>query len=153
MKINLIYFGKASQSAAREEEAYLKRVRAWCPLEVVELKPSKLNDRQSGLAQEAKRYRTKFPDEPPLIILDEQGKCQSSVEFASQLSNWMQMGKPQFNFLVGSAYGVHPELKKQAIFKLSLSPMTLTHDHARIILIEQIYRALAIQRNHPYHHA
>lgn len=152
MKINLVYFGKASSSAAIEEANYFKRIKAWCPIEVIELKPSKSKDPKSGLAEEVKRYDQKFSEDIPLVILAEEGKVLDSVQFSSKLETWMLTGKAQINFLVGSSYGIHPELKQRALFKWSLTPLTLTHDHARILVIEQLYRGLCIQRNHPYHH-
>lgn len=152
MKINLVYFGKASSSAATEEANYFKRIRSWNSIEIVELKPSKNKDSKSGLLEEVKRYDQRFSPDIPLVILAEEGKVLDSVKFSHQLQTFMDMGKGQINFLVGSSYGIHESLKARSIFKWSLTPLTLTHDHARILVIEQIYRALCIQKNHPYHH-
>lgn len=152
MKINLIYFGKASSSAVIEEANYFKRIRSWNPIDIVELKPSKSKDSKSGLLEEVKRYEQRFASDIPLIIIAEEGKVLDSVKFSEKLQSFMDMGKAQVNFLVGSSYGIHDSLKAKALFKWSLTPLTLTHDHARILLIEQIYRALCIQKNHPYHH-
>ncbi len=151
MRINLIYFGKASQFAAQEELKYIKRIKAWISLSVIELKPSKSKDSLVGLREEMKQYLGKYP-EIPLIIMAEEGTVLSSLGISEKMAKWSENGLSEVNFLVGSSYGIHPELKSQAHFVWSLTPLTLTHDHARVILCEQVYRALCIQKNHPYHH-
>ena len=83
------------------------------------------------------------------MVLSEEGKLFDTL----QLARWMEprLSKPLI-FLIGSAYGLDPSLKANADLLLSLSPLTFTHDHARVLLAEQVYRCLMVHKGHPYHH-
>lgn len=152
MKWVLAVFGKAGSAfIADEVEKYVKRLRGSAmPLEIVELKESKLDDRVQSLAQEALLFNKKFPrNEYKRVILSEEGKLMDTVKLADTL-------QARFSgnvvFLIGSAYGIDENLKKSADLLLSLSPLTFTHDHARVIMVEQLYRVQMVMQNHPYHH-
>ncbi|MCQ2063868.1 MAG: 23S rRNA (pseudouridine(1915)-N(3))-methyltransferase RlmH [Fibrobacter sp.] len=152
MKWVLAVFGKAgSPFIADEVEKYVKRLRGSAkPLEVVELKESKLDDRVQSLAQEAALFEKKFPrNEYKRVILSEEGKLMDTVKLADTLQTRF-LGN--IVFLIGSAYGIDENLKKTADLLLSLSPLTFTHDHARVITVEQLYRVQMVMQNHPYHH-
>jgi len=152
MKWVLAVFGKAgSPFIADEVEKYVKRLRGSAiPLEVVELKESKLDDRIQSLAQEAALFEKKFPkNEFKRIVLSEEGKLMDTVKLSDTLRDRFP---GNVVFLIGSAYGIDENLKKSADMLLSLSPLTFTHDHARIIMVEQLYRAQMVMQNHPYHH-
>ena len=114
------------------------------------MKQSKREDQAKSLAEEAAEFSKRFPKENyQWIIMAEEGKLMNTV----QLANWI---KPRLTsncvFLIGSAYGISAEIKKQENLLLSLSPLTFTHDHARVILTEQLYRCLMVIAGHPYHH-
>ena len=152
MKWVLAVFGKAgSPFVADEVDKYVKRLRAGAiPLEVVELKESKLDDRLQSLAQEAALFEKKFPKgEFKRVILSEEGKLMGTVKLSDTLRDRFP---GNVVFLIGSAYGIDENLKKSADMLLSLSPLTFTHDHARIITAEQLYRVQMVMQNHPYHH-
>ena len=83
-----------------------------------------------------------------IICLSEEGKFLSSTEFTSLLLNFQNR---KINFLIGDADGIPPDIKDKSHFLLSLSPLTFPHELARLILIEQIYRAMSISNNSPYH--
>ncbi len=87
-----------------------------------------------------------------LVVLDMTGKEMSSEELARFLKKRQEMGISSFCFLVGGAYGVTEEIKRRADLILSLSKMTFTHEMARLILAEQLYRAASINAGSPYHH-
>lgn len=151
MKWVLAVFGKAgSPFIADEVEKYVKRLRGSAkPLEVVELKESKLDDRVQSLAQEAALFEKKFPrNEYKRVILSEEGKLMDTVKLDTLLARF----PGNIVFLIGSAYGIDENLKKTADLLLSLSPLTFTHDHARVITVEQLYRVQMVMQNHPYHH-
>jgi 23S rRNA (pseudouridine1915-N3)-methyltransferase len=152
MKLVLAVFGKPGSPLIKDEvEKYTKRLRSSSvQVEVVEMKQSKREDQAKSLAEEAAEFSKRFPKENyQWIIMAEEGKLMNTV----QLANWI---KPRLTsncvFLIGSAYGISAEIKKQANLLLSLSPLTFTHDHARVILTEQLYRCLMVIAGHPYHH-
>ena len=152
MKLVLAVFGKPGSPFIKDEvEKYTKRLRSSSvQVEVVEMKQSKREDQAKSLAEEAAEFSKRFPKENyQWIIMAEEGKLMNTV----QLANWI---KPRLTsncvFLIGSAYGISAEIKKQANLLLSLSPLTFTHDHARVILTEHLYRCLMVIAGHPYHH-
>ena len=87
-----------------------------------------------------------------LILLDENGKQYSSVEFSNYLQKKMNSGMKQLVFLIGGPYGFIEEIYKKASGKISLSKMTFSHQMVRLFIVEQLYRAFTILRNEPYHH-
>jgi 23S rRNA (pseudouridine1915-N3)-methyltransferase len=152
MKLVIAVFGKPGSPFVKEEvEKYSKRLRSSSvQIEVVELKQSRREDQAKSLSEEAAEFSRRFPRENfQWIVLAEEGKLMNTVA----LSVWI---RPRLAsncvFLIGSAYGIAPEIKKQANLLLSLSPLTFTHDHARVILTEQLYRCLMVIAGHPYHH-
>ena len=152
MKSALAVFGKAGSPFIADEVAkYVKRLRGGVyPLEVVELKESKIDDRVQALAQEAALFDKKFPkSEYKRVILSEEGKLMATVNLSDTLRDRFP---GNIVFLIGSAYGIDENLKKTADLLLSLSPLTFTHDHARVLFAEQLYRVQMVMQNHPYHH-
>jgi 23S rRNA (pseudouridine1915-N3)-methyltransferase len=139
VKLTLIAVGKLRDAWAAEGCAeFEKRVRGKLPLEIRELK-----ERDDILA--------KVPPRHALWALDVQGKQLSSEELAAQLGGMMRSGAQGVAFAIGGADGLKPEVLQRADFKLSLGRMTLPHRLARLILLEQLYRALSIVRGEPYH--
>lgn len=118
---------------------------------MIELKESKEKDKEKHLELEAKLFREKAKDFK-WIVLAEEGKVLSSVGLANQMESWLEKERKDIAFLIGSSYGISEALKKESIFKYSLTPLTLTHDHARLIIVEQLYRSQCIIEKHPYHH-
>jgi 23S rRNA (pseudouridine1915-N3)-methyltransferase len=133
--------------------AYAKRMPPGTALELIEVKPEA---RTSGktvaqmLAAEAQRIRAALPKGGRVIALDERGKDMSTTGLAVQFEAWMQERGPLV-FLIGGADGLDADLKKTAAMQLRLSGMTLPHGLARVLLAEQLYRALSIIGGHPYH--
>ena len=114
------------------------------------LNSAKLDDRAQSLAQEATLFDKKFPkSEYRRVILSEEGKLMDTVKLSDTLRDRFS---GNIVFLIGSAYGIDENLKKSADLLLSLSPLTFTHDHARVIMAEQLYRVQMVMQNHPYHH-
>jgi 23S rRNA (pseudouridine1915-N3)-methyltransferase len=149
-KLRLYCFGKAPKWLKQQEDDYKKRVKRWA-FEVIELKESKEKDKEKHLELEAKLFREKAKDFY-WIVMAEEGQVLSSVGLAGQMEKWLENERKDIAFLIGSSYGIAEKLKNESIFKYSLTPLTLTHDHARLILVEQFYRAQCIIEKHPYHH-
>ncbi len=153
MKLTLAVFGKPGSPFVRDEvEKYVKRLRSSAvQVEIVEMRECKKDDVAKCLAEEAAEFSKRFPKESHRwIVLAEEGKLLNTV----QLAEWI---RPRLAsncvFLIGSAYGISAEIKSRADLLLSLSPLTFTHDHARVIAAEQLYRTLMVIAGHPYHHA
>lgn len=88
-----------------------------------------------------------------VILLDENGRSLSSVDFASDIQKLMNSGRKNIFFVIGGPYGFSKKVYERANDKISLSPMTFSHQIVRLIFLEQLYRAFTILNNEPYHHA
>ena len=120
---------------------------------VKEIKPEKRGagvNAAQGIAAEEKRILEALPPDAFIVALDERGKAPTSVELAAYLQAWRQDGR-HVCFLIGGADGMTDALKKRAGLLLRLSSLTLPHDMVRVLLTEQLYRAVSILHNHPYH--
>ena len=145
MKLWVIAVGhKMPVWAETATQDYLKRMPAACAIQIKELKPD------ISPAKEAIKIREALPKGVHIIALDERGKDLSTQDLANQLSTWRQDGK-DIALLIGGADGLDAELKKEAASMIRLSSMTLPHAMARVLLVEQLYRAWTILQGHPYH--
>lgn len=157
-EITLIAMGKLKESfylsAASE---YIKRLGGYCRFRLLELPEAKLPDDPSpgdiaaGLEKEADAILSKIPKGAWLCIFTPEGKELSSEEFAQRLRTVKNSGKSSACFLIGSSFGIAPRIKAQADFRLSMGRMTYPHHLARIMVLEQLYRAEAIQAGSKYH--
>jgi len=148
---------KAPDWVAAGFEDYARRMPREARIELTEIKPApRSRQAQSGaataqiLASEKSRILAAVPTDSVKIALDERGKSLSTAELARKLAEWMQSGR-DVSFMVGSADGLDQGLKKDADLLLSLSAMTLPHAMVRVMLAEQLYRAMSLNQNHPYH--
>lgn len=156
--ITLITMGKLKEkfyiSAAAE---YAKRLGAYCRFTILELPECKLPENPSpadisaGLEKEADVIFTKIPKGAWFCVFTPEGKELSSESFAEKLKDVKLSGKSSACFLIGSSFGMAPRVKAAADFKLSMGPMTFPHHLARIMVLEQLYRAEAIQAGSKYH--
>jgi len=153
MKILLFFVGKTNEAYLKEGvEIYLKRIPFYVPIEVKVFQPSALKDRSKAMEEEGKALNSKLLPGDVIVVLDENGKEITSRQFAGQFTKWMNQGVGRIVFITGGAFGTTEELRKKAGLVLSFSRFTLTHQMVRLILVEQIYRALTIIRNEGYHH-
>ncbi len=132
---------------------YAKRMPREARVELLEIKPEKRVGGKTAIQmQEAERTRIQsaFPENATLIMLDERGVEWSTLELAGQMKNWLRDGQ-DVAFVIGGADGLHPDLRKQANTLWSLSRLTLPHGMVRVLLAEQLYRAMTVIQNHPYH--
>ncbi|MEG2000373.1 MAG: 23S rRNA (pseudouridine(1915)-N(3))-methyltransferase RlmH [Evtepia sp.] len=136
---------------------YLKRLTPLCKLNLSELPEVRLPDRPSpaqidaALLREAESIFAKLPKNAQLIALCIEGTTQSSNALAEQILKWTVDGTSQLVFVIGGSYGLHPSIKAEAALRLSMSPMTFPHHLARVMLLEQIYRAFQINAGSRYH--
>ena len=156
--ITLICMGKLKEkfyiTAAAE---YEKRLKGYCSFQLLELPEVRLPDTPSpaeiaaGLEKEAEMILSKLPKNCWFCTLTPEGKLMSSEALAEKLKDVKRSGKSSACFLIGSSFGMAPRLKQMADCKLSMSPMTFPHHLARIMVLEQLYRAEAIQAGSKYH--
>ena len=155
MKLSLFCIGKLSAPWLQEGvNDYLRRIGRYLPLQSEELKECKFGkkaDPQKIIGQEGTQLLARVPQGAYTVALDEQGKPFTSEQLADFFGRHMLDGTPELTFLIGGPYGLSPEVKRKAQLEMSLSRMTLTHQMARLILLEQIYRGMTILRNEPYH--
>ncbi|MGN1071317.1 MAG: 23S rRNA (pseudouridine(1915)-N(3))-methyltransferase RlmH [Bradymonadia bacterium] len=140
----------APYRAAADE--YLGRIRHYLPFQEVEFKSdpsSKLSAVQIQQKESAQILGAIAPS-TYLCVLDERGKLFSSVEFAKHLGK-LQSQALDMAFAIGGAYGHHETLRQRASLVFALSPLTFPHELARVLVYEQIYRAMTILKNEPYH--
>ena len=157
-EITLIAMGKLKEkfylSAAEE---YAKRLKGFCSFQLIELPEYRLPESPSpseiaaGLEKEADAILGKIPKGAWFCVLTPEGKMISSESLADKLSEVKNSGKSSACFLIGSSFGMAPKIKERADFKLSMSPMTFPHHLARIMVLEQLYRAESIQAGSKYH--
>jgi 23S rRNA (pseudouridine1915-N3)-methyltransferase len=154
MKITVVAVGTRMPSWVNEAfREYAKRMPAKAALELIEIKPEARTSGKTAaqmLAAEALRIGAALPKGARVIALDERGKDLSTCGLAVQIEAWMQEKGP-LAFLIGGADGLDAGLKKCAAMQLRLSGLTLPHGLARVLLAEQLYRALSIIGGHPYH--
>ena len=131
---------------------YLKRMPRELPLSVSEIKPEPRGSktREQLLAAEKARIREALPGSCRIVVLDEKGDDLTTLKLAKRLEAWMQDGR-DVALLIGGADGLDEEFKQRADDKLRLSSLTLPHGLARLLLCEQLYRAVSVLKNHPYH--
>jgi 23S rRNA (pseudouridine1915-N3)-methyltransferase len=145
MKLRIIWIGKTKERYAAEGvQKYLKRLKPLAQVEIVEIKEQKSGGMEDRLMKEGERL---LKQTSSYVLLDERGKGLSSVEFADSLRD-----RAQTDFVLGGPYGVSDDVRNSASETLALSKMTLTHEMARVLLVEQLYRAMTIMKGGSYHH-
>lgn len=157
-KVSIICVGKLKEKFyAGAAAEYTKRLGRFCKLEIVELAEERLPEDPSpaqigaALAKEADAIRGKLPSSAYVIAMCVEGKTRSSEELAQLMADSAGRGESHLVFLIGGSFGLHPSVKELAAVKLSMSPMTFPHHLARVMLLEQIYRAYQINAGSKYH--
>ena len=158
LSVHLICVGKLKEKFYREAvEEYTKRLSAYCKLNLVELPEVKLpqnpsqGEIQAALDKEGAAIRAKIPQNASVIAMCVEGKTRSSEELAALVRTWEQNAAKHLVFVIGGSYGLHPSIKEEAWVRLSMSPMTFPHHLARVMVLEQIYRAFKINEGSSYH--
>ena len=157
-KVTVLCVGKLKEKFYIDAAAeYAKRLSRFCKLELVELPEERLPEDPSpaqieaALWKEAAAIRAKLPAGAALIALCVEGELRSSEALARQMAAWAGQGVSQLVFLIGGSFGLHPSIKGSAKLRLSMSPMTFPHHLARVMVLEQIYRAYQINAGTRYH--
>jgi len=154
VKFEIVAVGKMRNDSFRNlTDDYMGRLVHYLPAEEIEVRESRLTSQnlQKGLIEEAEWMRSASSEGTIEVALDERGKQLTSREFAQWVNEWMISGTRYVSFYIGSANGLDPTFRGQCQRRLSLAKMTLPHEMARMMLAEQLYRAMSIIRGEPYH--
>ena len=155
MKIKIIALGKIKEKFLKDGiDEFLKRLTPYSTIEIIELTPIEIRDTnltQKVLEQEGVKILENIKPNSYVITLEILGKQLTSEDFAQKINEISFSGISELVFIIGSSYGIASCVSQRADFKLSISKMTFLHQFARLILIEQIYRAFKILKNETYH--
>lgn len=158
LSVYLICVGKLKEQFYKDACAeYVKRLSPYCKLTVVEIPEVKLSkdptlgEIANALAKEGEAIRAKIPPNSRVAALCVEGRMRSSEELAHMFPAVGNSPDKHLVFLIGGSYGLHPSIKAEASTQLSMSPMTFPHHLARVMLLEQIYRAYQINGGTRYH--
>lgn len=156
MKILLLVVGKTDEKYLMEGFAkYQKRLKHYIGFnyeEIPDVKNRKSLSESEQKKMEAELILSKLKAGDKLVLLDDKGKDYHSIDFAKHLQQQMNSGIKRLVFVVGGPYGFDESIYEKSQGKLSLSKMTFSHQMIRLFFIEQVYRAMTILRNEPYHH-
>jgi 23S rRNA (pseudouridine1915-N3)-methyltransferase len=152
MKICVVWAGRTRDAHMRAlVEEYAKRSRRFFPLDVLEVRSSsRERDPEVARREEGKKMLATFPQRGYVNALDPGGLSMTTAEFAAWLARGRDGGARALVFAVGGEHGLHRDVLKRADMRMALTPMTLPHEMARLLLMEQIYRAGALLAGHPY---
>ena len=157
-KVTVICVGRLKEKFYADACAeYMKRLARHCKAELIELREQRLGDAPSeaeiaaALSKEADAIEEKLPRSGALIALCVEGRELSSVQLSETVARYAAQGVSQLTFLIGGSFGLSERVKARADLRLSMSPMTFPHHLARVMLLEQIYRAYQIQSGTRYH--
>ena len=155
MKIKIIAPGKIKERFLKEGiDEFLKRLTPYASVEITELAAIEIKDPNltaKVLDEEAEKILAHIKQHSYVITLEIGGKMLSSEEFAEKINTLSNEGTGEIVFVIGSSCGISPKVSARANFKLSMAKMTFLHQFARLILVEQIYRAFKIIKGETYH--
>lgn len=148
MKLHFIWVGKTKKQSWRAlQEEYLKRLSHFIKFEITEIKDKAKHE---TIEIEGNRILQKVNQSSFVCLLDVKGKSLGSRKLAAEVEKWQLRGLKEVTMIIGGAEGVSSAVVERADFSLSLSLLTFTHEMARVVLIEQIYRAYTIIKGYPY---
>jgi 23S rRNA (pseudouridine1915-N3)-methyltransferase len=160
MRVVVAAVGRLKQGPERElAERYRKRAAqagrsaGLSAVDVIEIKESRAADTARRMVEESIAIANVIPEHAVTVILDARGESISSAAFAGRLQEWRQQNKPAVVFIIGAADGLAPSLREKASLAIAFGTATWPHQLVRVMLLEQLYRAVTILSGHPYHRA
>ncbi|HEY0320395.1 MAG TPA: 23S rRNA (pseudouridine(1915)-N(3))-methyltransferase RlmH [Pyrinomonadaceae bacterium] len=152
MRLRFIWVGKTRNEHLRALcEEYLKRLKRFTRCEVVEVRESAAQAKDAGIEDEGRRILGGLHSDGLVVLLDMSGREWTSPDLAAQIEKWQSVGSvKEVAFVIGGHWGVSQEVMERAGVCWSLSRLTLTHEMARVLLVEQVYRAYTIMHGLPY---
>jgi 23S rRNA (pseudouridine1915-N3)-methyltransferase len=160
MRILIAAVGRLKQGPERElAERYRKRAADFGrkvglqAFDVIEIRESRADNVERRMLEESIAIANVIPERAVTVILDERGATMNSAAFAGRLQDWQAGDRPALAFIIGGADGLAPSLRDKADLAFAFGPLTWPHQLVRIMLLEQLYRAVTILGGHPYHRA
>lgn len=151
MKLRVVWTGKTKDTHLRAlAEGYFKRLSHFVRCEITEIRESAKAENKVGIDKDSKRISDALQSATVVILLDPEGSEWSSQQLAAELQHWQNNGIKELAFVVGGPLGVSRQLIEQVDKRWSLTRLTLTHEMARVVLLEQLYRAYTIMHGLPY---
>lgn len=152
MRLRFIWVGKTRNEHLRAlVEEYLKRLKRFARCELLEVRESAQQAKEAGIEEEGRRILGGLHPDALFVLLDVEGREYSSPDLAAQIEKWQTGGSvKEVAFVIGGHWGVSREVRERATVRWSLSRLTLTHEMARVLLVEQVYRAYTIMHGLPY---
>ncbi|MFL5814321.1 MAG: 23S rRNA (pseudouridine(1915)-N(3))-methyltransferase RlmH [Bdellovibrionia bacterium] len=161
MRLSIVCFGKVKTPGLRQAaDYYLQLANGWLTVREIELKPIAVPDKSPATRKQIQekegqilleKLESELSPRGIFFILDEGGKALSTQEWAQRVRQWESESIPEIALCVGSSLGFSQAVRSKARGILSLGPQTLPHELARVVLLEQVYRAWGVVRGHPYH--
>lgn len=158
LKIDVIAIGKLKEDYLRKAcDEYIKRLGAFCRISVIELPESRMPQNPSQaeiedcIEKEGEFILSKIPPQSHVIAMCIEGELLSSPQLAQKIDRAASAGASHISFIIGGSWGLSPRVKKAAALRLSMSPMTFPHQLARVMVLEQLYRAMSINNHTKYH--
>ena len=162
MKIIIAAFGKLKTPGIRDAtDYYLRNLGAWADVEELELKAAHVSDKSAATRVKIQKFeeellfeklQKKISPRGAIILLDEKGKAEPTQNWAKQIEKLQNEGVSEIVFCIGGSLGFSAEARKNARAVFSFGPQTLSHEIARLVLAEQLYRSFSVLNGHPYHH-
>jgi len=152
MRLHFVWIGKTKDRRYASLTAdYLERIGRFAPVELSEIRETGGDDAEQVIRREGVRLQAAVERDDVVVVLDDKGTAMTSGELARFIKGRQQNGAKRLGVVIGGYAGIDESLRGRADLLLSLSRFTLTHELARVVLTEQIYRAFAILAGHPYH--
>ena len=151
MRLRVIWTGKTRDANLKALiDGYLQRLSHFAKCEISEFRESPASQKQTGIDKDSRRISDGLRQGSLTVLLDPEGREWTSEQFADELTHWRDNGTKEVTFIIGGPNGVSEELSKRVDTRWSLSRLTLTHEMARVLLLEQLYRAYTIIHGLPY---
>ena len=151
MRLRIVWTGKTRDAHLRAlSDEYLKRLSRFVKCDIAEFGESRSGDKKADIDKDSKRITDGLHEGAINVLLDPQGTEWTSEQLAGEVQRWQDNGTKEVTFVVGGPNGVSKELSARANKRWSLSRLTLTHEMARVVLLEQLYRAYTIIHGLPY---
>jgi 23S rRNA (pseudouridine1915-N3)-methyltransferase len=151
MDIKIIAVGKLKSYFQEALNDYTKRIKSFCNLKIIEVKETNTDDIEKNIRDEANAIKNHLNNNDYLITLEIEGQLLDSVFFANKIQEHYLYSDRPIVFIIGGSNGIAPELRQRANEKISFGKFTYPHQLMRVILVEQIYRAIMINNNSKYH--
>lgn len=151
MKLRVVWIGKTrSRELSALIDDFLERLRRFVPAEITEIRDPRTGNDKRQLAAEEERLLAALDSDDRVVVLDAGGQAWSSQQLAQFVGKHLGSDPRRLTFVIGGYGGTTEKVKARAERKWSLSPLTFTHEMTRLIVVEQLYRAMCILKNHPY---